>query len=337
MYISKIFDDFDKWYLADPHRKNIDYYDKMITKENLTLMTDEKFTDFFKEFSKNGGKIQSGGERQMNRFEEYVIENLQSFRKFILEPFDDSFNLENWFNRIEDHKHFGIGTATIYLNRVDRNVYSVLNNKTLDALKLLDHNISKAKNYSNYQKVKAIQSDWIKREPRFENFYKTDALTHFLIGTENGRKLIERVKTEINIDENYEQEIITGIEKKDFIDQKELLKTIKTIENDNQEYINIKSKQYKRSNYLMALIKKYRGYKCQICEEKILKENGEYYIEACHIKAKADGGGDTLENILILCPNHHKLFDYGKRLILKQDNTECRIKLNDVEYMVNLQ
>ncbi len=300
-------------------------------------MTDEELIKFFKDFFKNGGKIQSGGERQMNRFEEYITETLQSFRSFILEPFDDNFDLENWFNRIKDYKHFGIGTATIYLNRVNRNVYSVLNNKTLDALKLLGHNISTAKTYSNYQRVNNIQREWIINEPRFDNFYKADALTHFVIGTEIGRKLIEKVKAEKDIEDNYEQEIISEIEKSYSTDQNELLNKIRNVENDKHECINIKSKQYKRSNYLMALIKKLRGYKCQICQETILKENGEYYIEACHIIAKSDGGKDTLSNILILCPNHHKLFDYGKRSIIKHDSKECKLRLNEIEFTINLQ
>ncbi len=33
MYISQIYDDFEKWYISDPHRYNIDYYDNMIKKK----------------------------------------------------------------------------------------------------------------------------------------------------------------------------------------------------------------------------------------------------------------------------------------------------------------
>lgn len=45
----------------------------------------------------------------------------------------------------------------------------------------------------------------------------------------------------------------------------------------------------------------------------ILKKDGTRYIEACHIKEKCKGGRETLTNILILCPNCHKEFDYGLR------------------------
>ena len=86
----------------------------------------------------------------------------------------------------------------------------------------------------------------------------------------------------------------------------------------------------------MAQIKKYRNYKCQFCSSTILKENGDCYIEACHIKPKAEGGKDKLNNILILCPNCHKLFDFGKRKIKKHTNDYFIISLNGKQYNVSL-
>jgi len=44
--------------------------------------------------------------------------------------------------------------------------------------------------------------------------------------------------------------------------------------------------------------------KCEIC-------NFDRYLEVCHVVPKRIGGGDTPINKLILCPNHHKLMDYG--------------------------
>ena len=51
---------------------------------------------------------------------------------------------------------------------------------------------------------------------------------------------------------------------------------------------------------------------CQVCGETILLRNGETYSEAHHIKplGKPHNGPDIAENIIILCPNHHVLFDY---------------------------
>ena len=100
--------------------------------------------------------------------------------------------------------------------------------------------------------------------------------------------------------------------------------------------ITIQQKTYKRNNVLIAKIKKDRKFECQICNIKILKSNGSYYIEAAHIKAKKEKGNETKENILILCPNHHKEFDFGKREILKHTISSINFKLNGAEYELSL-
>ena len=108
----------------------------------------------------------------------------------------------------------------------------------------------------------------------------------------------------------------------------ELLKKIIECENDNSEKVTVNGKTYKRHNYLMVQIKKYRDYKCQFCSTTIPKANGGYYIEACHIKPKAQGGNDRIDNILVLCPNCHKLFDYGLRSNEKKSKTDYTVTIN---------
>jgi putative restriction endonuclease len=67
-----------------------------------------------------------------------------------------------------------------------------------------------------------------------------------------------------------------------------------------------------RDQGLPRQVKEMYEYKCQICEVRL--ESGNYwYAEAAHIRALGEphNGIDTLNNILCLCPNHHKLFDIG--------------------------
>jgi len=33
--------------------------------------------------------------------------------------------------------------------------------------------------------------------------------------------------------------------------------------------------------------------------------------DVCHIVAKKSGGSDSLDNVVMLCPNHHRVFDRG--------------------------
>lgn len=62
----------------------------------------------------------------------------------------------------------------------------------------------------------------------------------------------------------------------------------------------------------ISLIKALRGPKCQFCGLEIVKRNGGHYIEAAHLVAKRDGGSELPHNIVLLCPNHHKMFDLGQ-------------------------
>lgn len=79
-------------------------------------------------------------------------------------------------------------------------------------------------------------------------------------------------------------------------------------------------------------IKKYAGYKCQICEVigntpyTFKKKSGEYYIETHHIIPVSDIENSSLsvENLICVCPNHHRQLHYGNVDIIL--NSELYIK-----------
>jgi len=80
---------------------------------------------------------------------------------------------------------------------------------------------------------------------------------------------------------------------------------------------------------IQALKKKYK-HKCQFpkCRARIPKKDGGNYCEVAHILAAAAGGKARRINLLVLCPNHHKMLDYGDREILKNTNRSLKLKLN---------
>ena len=53
--------------------------------------------------------------------------------------------------------------------------------------------------------------------------------------------------------------------------------------------------------------------KCQICGLRIELPDGQAYSEAHHIQplGHPHDGPDVAQNILVLCPNHHAMCDYG--------------------------
>ena len=65
---------------------------------------------------------------------------------------------------------------------------------------------------------------------------------------------------------------------------------------------------YYRDPYLKELIKRIAEGKCQFCgaDAPFLDRNHEPYLEEHHIKRLADGGTDTIDNIVAICPNCHR-------------------------------
>lgn len=68
-----------------------------------------------------------------------------------------------------------------------------------------------------------------------------------------------------------------------------------------------------RDTELARQIKTLHQNRCQICGTSIVLPGGRHYSEAHHIQPLGEphSGPDVSENILVLCPNHHAICDYG--------------------------
>jgi len=73
-----------------------------------------------------------------------------------------------------------------------------------------------------------------------------------------------------------------------------------------------------RDTALSNKVKEERNYQCQICGIR-LSIKGKGYAETHHVKPLGHDGPDIKANILVLCPNHHVLFDYGEIAISPKD------------------
>ncbi len=94
----------------------------------------------------------------------------------------------------------------------------------------------------------------------------------------------------------------------------------------------------RRDSQLVRALKELRGYRCEFpeCGVGIPKGSGGYYVEVAHIKPVRKGGRSVLGNLLVLCPNHHKEFDLGDRLIEEQTPTSIRGILNGKRFEITL-
>ena len=118
--------------------------------------------------------------------------------------------------------------------------------------------------------------------------------------------------------------------------RREIISELENLPNFQTEEVVINQKKYKRDNKAIALIKILRKNECQICGEFIRKKDGTKYIEACHIKAKREKGNESLENIILLCPNHHKEFDLGELKITEHSNEIIKFTMNEKDYEIEL-
>jgi len=65
-----------------------------------------------------------------------------------------------------------------------------------------------------------------------------------------------------------------------------------------------------RNIVVSSYLKKLYDYTCQICRTRLDVEPNAAYAEAHHIIPLSEGGADTPDNIIVLCPNHHVLCDH---------------------------
>lgn len=125
------------------------------------------------------------------------------------------------------------------------------------------------------------------------------------------------------IDENAEEIWLDEIKATAGFDTKPKLKTYKTkvpkyvksINNltPSQTVFRLASIR-PRNRKIVRYLKYIYNDACVVCGERLqIGKNEETYSEAAHIKpiGKPILGPDNISNLVILCPNHHKMFDHG--------------------------
>lgn len=133
-----------------------------------------------------------------------------------------------------------------------------------------------------------------------------------------------------------EQKEIIQVLKNQNKTKQEIAAELKALKPTDPEEVTINSKTYKRDNKTIAQLKFLRDFKCQICTTSIKRKDGTLYVEAAHIEPKHNKGRETPDNILLLCPNHHKEFDLGNRKILAKDKDKIHFLLNGLVHKISL-
>lgn len=81
-----------------------------------------------------------------------------------------------------------------------------------------------------------------------------------------------------------------------------------TIKNVGKKVHTTDTTVYYRDPSLKEMVKRIAEGKCQYCgnDAPFKDKNNEPYLEEHHIKRLADGGTDTIDNVVAICPNCHR-------------------------------
>lgn len=177
---------FIEWFKNDNHSKIEDYYKDKLTFEKLDQLPKNELIEFFNQFAQEGGKIQSGGYRTAPKLVENINQQFDTFKSKILEPFSPGFDPYSWLLWTENFPYFGKGLATIYLNRIDKYKYVIVNNKSIDGLKKIGFDIPTSNLKKQYDAIINAEKSLLNQFPMLENLFRIDAMMHYLIGTDEG-------------------------------------------------------------------------------------------------------------------------------------------------------
>jgi len=91
--------------------------------------------------------------------------------------------------------------------------------------------------------------------------------------------------------------------------------------NESPETIEKRVKTIKRNVSLVKQMKEKFKNECQVCGFTFKQKNGNLYSEVAHIEpiSTKKQGIDTPSNMIVLCPNHHKMLDLGNLEIISKE------------------
>ena len=90
------------------------------------------------------------------------------------------------------------------------------------------------------------------------------------------------------------------------------VKKLNEVKHKNPEKIFSVTKRVKRDAQKVTDLKLRYLDKCQICNYCLVLETGKRHSEVHHLRPIGrEGGNDDTDNMIVLCPNHHKAFDFS--------------------------
>jgi len=96
-----------------------------------------------------------------------------------------------------------------------------------------------------------------------------------------------------------------------------------------------RNRPYRRNPVLSLALKLKRNDRCQVCGGNSKLERG-FFCDTHHVRPLKAGGTDTSDNILVLCPNHHRVFDRSEVEVVMRNRSRMIAKASGQTYDIAL-
>jgi hypothetical protein len=127
------------------------------------------------------------------------------------------------------------------------------------------------------------------------------------------------------------------IEKKVYTSEKDILnKLLKRHRNASPEKREgIFSTFERQAPSTSIALKSCHNFKCQLCGwEGFKTKSGGRYIEIHHLIPLSEQGTNEIDNLIVVCPNHHKMLDHSNTKIYERKKGEIEITIDEKAYLV---
>ncbi|WP_190240985.1 HNH endonuclease [Nostoc sp. 'Peltigera membranacea cyanobiont' 210A] len=134
--------------------------------------------------------------------------------------------------------------------------------------------------------------------------------------------------------EKYIQEILERINTREYQEIKNnIFEHEPHLANEREEVI---LQRIKRDQEIILEIKNKYNNCCQFenCGFTFAKTNGGFYSEAHHLILLSQEGSQDENNVVILCPNHHRMLHYAQVEIKDKENNKRLVKINGENYFL---
>lgn len=156
--------------------------------------------------------------------------------------------------------------------------------------------------------------DRLFKKGREYHIYDPEKSVYEIYMSDDGRWLTREIASD---GQKFDREVIEALQLSSEKRREKL-----SVANPTPEKVIVSTYTFKRSALVVAEVLSLAGGKCQSClrDAPFKREDGRPYLEVHHVRWLSNGGEDTVENAIALCPNCHREAHFGK-LELKPVNS----------------